>query len=154
MSSLDDLVRKPDLLLALSAEELSGHLMEHVNSLPVDVKQRLHPKNLCTGIPLRLIPNDPSRELVSIALMEAWQDCERQGLLVPDPNKSGGWCLTTRKGEEFKKRSNADAILRSGLLRRDSLHRDRQLSSASRRSSAGEGRELRTPLGSSSIDTV
>lgn len=82
--SLYSLAPDSDALLALEPEELAGILLQYLNSLPEQDKERLNRYNFGLDHTVREYPPD-HRDRLSRALMEAWAWLEREGLLAAKP---------------------------------------------------------------------
>jgi len=59
---------------------------------------------------------------ISHVLMEGWIWLEREGLIAPDPQQTGGWVFLTRRGERLRTAIDVAAYQRGNLLPRQLLH--------------------------------
>jgi hypothetical protein len=121
-TSIHDLIPNPDNLLALEPEELAGVVLEHLNTLS-DKGDQLNRYNFTLHHTVAEYPREYHARLCQ-ALMEAWVWLERESLLVPIPERSGGeWVVISRRGQQLKKAADVEAYRRANLLPRDcSIH--------------------------------
>jgi uncharacterized protein (TIGR02391 family) len=126
MNSLPELVPDEKFLLEMEAEELGGVL------LIVLAKQRqqsgVHQHNYFES----LFSNNPSaprypdqqRNQIELAVAEAWNWLEVQGLLVTAPgiNGANGWRVLSRRAERMSKVEDVQKFAKSRKIRRETLH--------------------------------
>jgi uncharacterized protein (TIGR02391 family) len=121
MVSIYEMIPDPKGLLALEPEELAGVILEYLNSLAPD-DGRLNRYNFSLPHTYQQYPPE-SHRAIGRALMEAWVWLEREGLIAPDPNQSGGeWVFVTRRGAKVKDRTGLMSYRRASVLPRELLH--------------------------------
>ena len=120
MRSIFSLLPDSEALLALEPEELSGYLLEYLNSLNSSERGSLNRYNFS----LHGAEEYPRQhqENIAEALMEAWVWLEREGLIAPKPGKQGEWVFITRRGKQLKDHLELEAFQRSNLLPKKLLH--------------------------------
>jgi uncharacterized protein (TIGR02391 family) len=126
VNSLPELIPDVNFLLALETEELAAAL------LPLLARTRQHAGVHMNNFRLSLFqPNvgghryDHRREQeVELAVTEAWNWLEVQGLLVPSAGTNGlnGWRTLSRKAERLKTSADVREFAKSRHLRREMLH--------------------------------
>ena len=109
MSTYDELLRDPPLLLTLQPEDLAGYLLEHLNSLPVPQQEQLSRHNFIAD------------GEIGRAVMEAWIWLEREGLLAPKP-RNENWTFITRRGRRLPSHIDVEAFRKANVLPRSQLH--------------------------------
>jgi uncharacterized protein (TIGR02391 family) len=113
--SWNDLVQNKEVLLALQAEEIAGHLLEHFHGLAKN-DRFLHPNNVANSL-------KALGEETQIAVMEAWAWLVREGLVVPAINVvSSGAYQVSRRGERLRTSKDVDAWRNANWLPKDMLH--------------------------------
>lgn len=120
VKSIYDIVRDPEVLLALEPEEVGGVVLEYLNTLPDDSGQ-LHRGNFTSRSSVQQYPQRYQDEILR-ALMEGWAWLEREGLIAPKPNTTGEWVFVTRRGRRVKNRDGLKAYQHASLLPRKLLH--------------------------------
>src|SRR5438132_9594401 len=130
MHELTQVIRDPDVLLALEPEELGAKLLFllrerafHRNMfLPNSLNAELWSSMLLPGQQ----PPYPShrREAIDAALVEAWAWLEAQGLIVPaaDTNGRNGWRILSRRARRFTSEAEFTSYVVARMLPRDTLH--------------------------------
>lgn len=126
MTSLPELIPDVDFLLAMEAEELAAAM------LPVLARSRqqagAHLGSYCSSL---FSPNvgghrydNRSDNQIIIAVTEAWNWLEVQGLLIPAPgiNGTNGWRLLSRKAEALTSSADVKQFAKSRYLRREILN--------------------------------
>jgi uncharacterized protein (TIGR02391 family) len=118
MSTFEELLSKPDLLLSLEPEDLAGPMLmllaEHLRRDPK--AQIRHVGNFSNAFLL----DKPQR--VQQACMEAWVWLEREGLLAPSPFESAGFFFVTRRGTRLAESGDFTGYRHAALLPQQSLH--------------------------------
>jgi len=120
-----DMIPDPKHLLALDPEELAGYILEHLNSLGAQSKNRAENLlNRQTYIHLNRMSDYPreSQQEVMRALTEAWQWLIREGLLAPRPGELAEWVFITRRGLQIKSHVDLEAVRHASLLPKNLLH--------------------------------
>jgi uncharacterized protein (TIGR02391 family) len=119
--SIYSLLPDADALLALEPEELAGTVLEHLNSLPPDMRGRLNRYNF--GLPGTYgeYPQQKHSQIAQ-ALMEAWVWLEREGMLAPTPGQPGDWFFVTRRGKQAANGGGLEAYRNAALLPHKQLH--------------------------------
>ena len=124
MSDFTDYLPNPEALVSLEPEELAGYLLEFFHSIPErDRQQRVMQQDWLGGSPP--VDDYPAkyRELISMALMEAWSWLERQGLIAPYPRRiAEGSYFITKRGRELKRRADIAEFRKRSSLPRETLH--------------------------------
>lgn len=121
MQSIHSLIPDPETLLALEPDELAGHVLEYLNSLPSREAGQLNRYNFGLSHTVQEYPDQYKSE-ISRALMEAWVWLENEGLLAPEPGQRGEWIFITRRGRRLKKSTDLEAYRRTNLLPKQLLH--------------------------------
>lgn len=126
MNSLPELIPDVDFLLAMEAEELAATL------LPLFAKSRghagVHLGNYSSSLFSANIGghqyDNRRQDQIILAVTEAWNWLEVQGLLVPSPGTNGqhGWRALSRKAEKLSSADDVKQFARSRYLRRDILN--------------------------------
>ena len=96
---MDELLRQPDVLLALEPEELASPLLQDlIRRSRGDGQERQYlNRGNYRGLVERLRP--ARLDEVLRAITEAWGWLEREILIAPDPTQHGGeWFFVTRRG--------------------------------------------------------
>ena len=120
--TLHSIIPDPEILLSLEPEELAGVLLQHLNSLPEQERNRINKHNfsLLDGEIARGYPPEHRPDILQ-ALMEAWMWLEREGLLAPKPgdiNRS----FITRRGQQLKNAADVVAYRKANILPQKLLH--------------------------------
>lgn len=119
--SLATLVPDGDALLQLEPEEIGGVILEFLHSREAQDSGMLNRNNF--GLP-HVVAEYPRhlQSKISHVLMEGWIWLEREGLIAPDPQQTGGWVFLTRRGERLRTAIDLAAYQRGNLLPRQLLH--------------------------------
>ena len=117
--SLTDVLSNPDLVLELEPEELGGYILTHLHGLPSGEREVILYEGPTRLLDLGRIDVDV-RQPVFLAVAEAWQWLEREGLLV-ERRHSKGFSIT-RRGERLRSRVDVAAFVVSRALPRTLLH--------------------------------
>jgi uncharacterized protein (TIGR02391 family) len=126
MTSLPELISDVDFLLAMEAEELAAAM------LPILARSRqhagVHHGNYCSSLFSantggHHYDNRNDNQII-LAVTEAWNWLEVQGLLVPAPNGNGGhgWRVLSRKAEALTSSADVKQFAKSRHLRREILN--------------------------------
>ncbi len=115
------IIPDPNALLALEPEEIGGVILEYFNSLPVTEQGSLNRHNFSSPHTVRNYQIEYQNG-ISKALMEGWVWLEREGLIAPEPGKSGEWVFVTRRGKQVHNRAGLESYRLSNLLPRRLLH--------------------------------
>jgi Protein of unknown function (Hypoth_ymh) len=120
-----DLIPDPEVLLGLAAEELAYSLLQLANA---NLQNRKIHRSQLTTVPVepggsRRYPQNRESE-VTLALCEAYNWVEVQGLLLPEPGINGqnGWMMFSRKGRELVDRANFDSYRAAAEFSKALLH--------------------------------
>lgn len=111
------IIPDPETLLSLEPEELSGLLLEYLNSIP-DKSMEMHRGNFLSNHNVFGYPKE-YHERIRQAFTEAWVWLEREGLIAP---KSEGWIFITRRGKRLRNSTDFAAYRKANLLPRQLLH--------------------------------
>lgn len=122
MISVYSLLPDPEVLLALSPEELAGYVLEHLNSLSDRERGQLNRYNFSLQHGRAGDHPYPRQEEISKALMEAWVWLEHEGLIAPKPGEQGEWVFITRRGRRLKNHLDSQAYNKSNILPHKLLH--------------------------------
>lgn len=127
MTSLPQLLPDVDYLLSLEAEELASYLLIALSAQRHN--GNVHATNFLSGLfnhhPHSGSYADRSRQdQIELAIAEAWNWLEVQGLLVPasGTNGSHGWKRFSRRAETMASRSDVVTFARSRRIEREKLH--------------------------------
>jgi uncharacterized protein (TIGR02391 family) len=121
MEPIYKIIPEPETLLELEPEELSGLVLEYLNSIPEN-SQEMHRSGFLschnvTGYPRQY------QETISRAFTEAWIWLEHEGLIAPKPGYTGlEWVFITRRGRRLKNSTDFEAYRKANLLPRRLLH--------------------------------
>ena len=124
MTSLPELIPNVDFLLEMEAEELAATM------LPVLAGSRQQAGvilgNYCSSL---FSPNshgydNRNQDQIILAVTEAWNWLEVQGLLIPAPGGNGsyGWRVLSRKAEKLASSAEVQQFAKSRHLRREILN--------------------------------
>jgi Protein of unknown function (Hypoth_ymh) len=126
MTSLPELINDVDFLLTMEAEELAATM------LPLLAKSRQNAGvNLGNYASSLFSANmgghrydDRKQNQIILAVTEAWNWLEVQGLLIPAPGMNGthGWRVLSRKAEALTSSADVKKFAKSRHLRREILH--------------------------------
>lgn len=126
MNSLPEMIPDVDFLLTMEAEELASIL------LPLLAKERQHAGVHFSNFSGSLFrPNvgghqyaDKNRNQIELAVAEAWNWLEVQGLLIPTPGTNGanGWRSLSRKAGAMQTSLDVTKFAQARRLRREQLH--------------------------------
>jgi len=115
MTTLGQLVERPDDLLALEPEELALVVLRQLVLYERTDTQQLHRGNFSSAY--RSQPGDVRR-----ALMEAWVWLEREALIAPHPERQENWVFVTRAGHALAEAESTAAYGRTKFLPKEFLH--------------------------------
>lgn len=116
---IEDVLQDFDLLLELEPEELGGCILAHANAASFSEREEILRKGFRHLLDLGNVPLT-IREDVILALSEAWQWLEREGL-VASKIYSRGFTIT-RRGQRLRSQADAAAYVASRVLPRSLLH--------------------------------
>jgi uncharacterized protein (TIGR02391 family) len=70
------------------------------------------------------VPSYPiqKKRAVTLAIAEAWKWLQHEGLIVADPDQSGGWSCLTRKGAGLKSQTGIEAYRHGNVLPEGLMH--------------------------------
>jgi uncharacterized protein (TIGR02391 family) len=126
MTTLPEIVPNVDYLLSLETEELASYLL--ISLSPLQNRGQVHVQNVMSYV-VKPFPhsngyNDPRTEEISLAITEAWNWLEVQGLLVPAPgiNGSNGFRLFSRRAREMALLDDVKIFARSRRIEKSKLH--------------------------------
>lgn len=112
-----------DLLLAMEPEELAGFVLLSMKGDPSSLHQANFTSSLFQGW------NQGGHKYhdhnaVEVAIAEAWNWLEVQGLLVPAPGTNGanGWKILSRRALKMQSAADVSAFARSRRIAKDTLH--------------------------------
>lgn len=116
MPQLPDYFSTPTELMALEPEEVAGVLLEMAPTVSQNGKFVI--QNFVD--PAYSIQGDgwsrATNEGVTLAVAEALNWLQSQGLVIPEPGTSGPWHRLTRRGESLGGRTDLDAYRKNGIL--------------------------------------
>lgn len=122
MTELLRMVPTPEDLLEMEVEDLAAIIMETRASFSqrpgftIDgIRHQLYPLGR-PGYP----PATQSKVLLAIADALNW--LQGQGLIMLNPGQPATWYMATRKGETIRQRGDLDVIRKAGVLDRNILH--------------------------------
>lgn len=125
MTSLPELIPDVDFLLAMEAEELAATM------LPLLARSRqqagVHLGNYCSSLFSANIGghcyDNRNENQITLAVTEAWNWLEVQGLLIPASGTNGtnGWRVLSRKAEALTSSAEVKQFAKSRHLRREIL---------------------------------
>lgn len=126
MTSLPELIPDVDYLLAMETEELAAVLLPILAAPRQAAGVHLHNYRLslfANNVGGHRYDDRRARE-IELAVTEAWNWLEVQGLLVPAPDTNGlnGWRVFSRKAERLKAPADVADFAKSRYLRREILH--------------------------------
>jgi hypothetical protein len=105
MTTLPQLIPDVDYLLSLEAEELASYLLVALS--PLRNNGQVHIEGIMSNV-IKLYPHspgydDPRTDEIRLAITEAWNWLEVQGLLVPASgiNGSNGFRLFSRRARKM-----------------------------------------------------
>jgi uncharacterized protein (TIGR02391 family) len=117
---LEELLARPDDLLALEPEELAGPLLQSLIAATDRAdRQQLHLGNFMNNVAQR---RPPTPEAVLRALTEAWTWLEREGLIARDPLQMADWFFVTRRGLRLRGAADFTAYRFANRLPKGHLH--------------------------------
>ncbi len=126
MATLPELIPDVDYLLGLEAEELASYILAVVSGLRQN--RLVHLDHLMNSV-VKLYPhspgyNDPRIDEIQLAITEAWNWLEVQGLLLPARgiNGSNGFRVFSRRAEKMTSPDDLKIFARSRRIERDKLH--------------------------------
>jgi uncharacterized protein (TIGR02391 family) len=121
MPGLMDYLPTADNLLALGPEDLGIILLEIIQKARV---QRITLTNLEMPLWNANTPAYPiqAQQQVALAIAEAWQWLQNEGLLITDPEQSAGYFCLTRKGKRLTTTADIEAYRQGKLLPTEALH--------------------------------
>ena len=120
MPSLIDFVRDADSLAALAPEDLGMIVLQLVQN----ERGNFTLSNIEMPVWNANSPGYPQhkRMQVILALGEAWQWLENEGLLMAAPDQPNGWYRLTRKGMRLKNPADRDVYKQGNVLPLGLLH--------------------------------
>jgi len=118
---ITDLIPDPDILLALSPEELAGYIMEYMNYGPQSDVASISRYNFSLNHTVKAYPQNKWKSCQR-ALMEAWAVLEREGLVAHKPEDNSGWFFVTRRGLTLKSRDVYEAFRHAAQFPKESVH--------------------------------
>jgi len=116
---IEDILQDFDLLLELEPEELGGCILAYANTTSFSKREEILYKGFRHLLDLGNVPVG-IREDVILALSEAWQWLEREGLVTPKVHSHG--FTITRRGQRLRSSADAAAYVASRSLPRNLLH--------------------------------
>jgi hypothetical protein len=126
MTSLPKLIPDVDYLLSLETEELAAFVLVALAEQRQNNLVAL--PNFISGL-TSVHPNpasysDPRRDEIGLAITEAWNWLEVQGLLIPAPGMNGshGWRIFSRRANKMKAPEDISQFARSRRIQKDALH--------------------------------
>ena len=130
MHALQRLIPDPDVLLALSPEELGGKILFAIRTTPSDFgRGLLNAYNLLLEFDQYNaggFQSDPASKISQVkqAFLEAWMWLESQGLVVwaYDQDGQNGWRRLSRRATKFEVESEYLTFVESKNLRQEMLH--------------------------------
>jgi uncharacterized protein (TIGR02391 family) len=126
MKSLPQLIPNVDHLLGMEPEELASVLLIALSSQRQNNK--VHLSNFISGTlssqPHPASYTDHRRDEIELAITEAWNWLEVQGLLLPAPSTSGpaGWRVFSRRAESMHTPEDVQQFAKSRRINREALH--------------------------------
>lgn len=116
------IIPDPEILLSLEPEELSGLVLEYLNSIPND-SMELNRGNFLSNHNVFGYPKE-YHERIRKVFTEAWVWLEREGLIAPRPGQisGAGWIFITRRGKRLKNSTDFNSYRKANLLPRQLLH--------------------------------
>lgn len=126
MTSLPKLIPDVDYLLGLEPEELASYVLiaaaaQRQNGL---IAMTNFISGLTSSHPHPAAYSDPRRDEVALAITEAWNWLEVQGLLIPAPgmNGTGGFRVLSRRAARMQKPDDISQFAKSRRIAKDTLH--------------------------------
>ena len=122
MTSLPELIPDVDFLLAMDAEELAATMLP---LLARSCQQAgVHLGNYCSSLFSANMGGHRNDNQIILAVTEAWNWLEVQGLLVPASGTNGthGWRMLSRKTEALTTSADVKQFAKSRHLRREILN--------------------------------
>ena len=126
MPSLPELIPDVDYLLGLEPEELASYLLvaaasQRQNGL---IAMTNFISALTSTHPHPASYSDPRRDEVALAITEAWNWLEVQGLLIPAPGTNGtnGFRVLSRRATRMQQPTDIAQFARSRRIAKESLH--------------------------------
>jgi len=107
------------LLIELEPEELAGYILAYAHQATFSERQALLRRGLPGLVSLGEVPAQ-IRDQVTLALAEAWQWLDREGLIAPQPHSRG--FTITRRGQRLKSEADVAAYVASRALPRTLVH--------------------------------
>jgi hypothetical protein len=117
--TLINVIRDGELLSSLEPEELAGYVFAYIQAAPRPEREALLYGGLKSLADLGSLGID-KREEVVMALAEAWQWLEREGLIMGRPYSRGH--VITRRGSRFKTMVDFRSLAAARALPREMLH--------------------------------
>jgi len=116
-----ELAPEPEDVLSWAPEELGGLILEHLLSLDRSESGSLNRHNYSLSHTVQGYPRQYHERLLR-AIMEGWVWLESEGLIAPEPGKTGDWVFVTRRGQALRTRADVANYQSSRLLPRRLLH--------------------------------
>lgn len=116
-----ELVPEPEDVLAMTPEEVGGLILEHLLSMDRSEGGSHNRHNYSLHYTVQGYPRQFHERLLR-AIMEGWVWLESEGLIAPEPGKTGDWVFVTRRGQALKTRADVASYQSSRLLPRRLLH--------------------------------
>jgi uncharacterized protein (TIGR02391 family) len=125
MNSLPELIPDEKYLLSLEAEELAGLVL--IMAKKQMQNAMLHQGNFSNSL---FRPNQGGHQYhtrqaeIEVAVAEAWNWLEVQGLIVPAPGTNGanGWRILSRKAQKLRSSDDVRQFAKSRWIPKDILH--------------------------------
>ncbi|MDN5003977.1 TIGR02391 family protein [Bradyrhizobium sp. GCM10027634] len=110
-----------ELLLTMEPEELAVHVLLAMKGDPSSLHQANFTSSLFQGSGQKYHGRN---DAVEVAIAEAWNWLEVQGLLVPAPGTNGanGWKIFSRRAQKMQSADDVTAFARSRRVPKESLH--------------------------------
>jgi uncharacterized protein (TIGR02391 family) len=119
MPGLQDYLPNADDLTSLSPEDLGMVILELVQKVRGPNFGRSDHETALWNLPG--FPISKKRPVL-MAVAEAWQWLESEGLVMPDPDQPNGFFCLTRKGAALKSTNDVDAYRHGNILPEGLLH--------------------------------
>ncbi|WP_371420699.1 TIGR02391 family protein [Tardiphaga sp.] len=126
MPSLPEMIPDVDYLLSLEPEELASYLL--VAAATQRQSGLIAMANFISGLTSThshpASYSDPRRDDIALAITEAWNWLEVQGLLIPVPgmNGSNGFRVLSRRAAKMAQPADVSQFARSRRIPKDALH--------------------------------
>jgi len=114
MTKLIDYLPDADALTVLAAEDLGMILLEMAqNERGIFTISNFEMPLWNANVPTYPIQK---KRAVTLAIAEAWEWLQHEGLIMADPDQSGGWSCLTRKGAGLKSQTDIEAYRHGNVL--------------------------------------